>query len=129
MFKDFDNMYISSDLRRKYKLFSMILQERKIDFLVTCTYRSQEEQDKLYAQGRTLQGKIVTKVKNSKHTEGAAFDIAILKNGKISWENRDYIAAGLIGMAVGLRWGGDFDEDGIIYEKDTFIDAPHFELK
>lgn len=31
-------------------------------------------------------------------------------------------------LGVRIRWGGDFDRDGILLEKGTFIDAPHFEL-
>lgn len=31
-------------------------------------------------------------------------------------------------LGVKIRWGGDFDRDGIIMEKGTFIDGPHFEL-
>jgi len=38
-------------------------------------YRSQERQNKLYAQGRTAPGNIVTKTLNSRHTRGKAMDI------------------------------------------------------
>lgn len=31
-------------------------------------------------------------------------------------------------LGVVIRWGGDFDGDGILLEKGTFVDAPHFEL-
>lgn len=29
---------------------------------------------------------------------------------------------------IKIRWGGDWDKDGILLEKGSFIDAPHFEL-
>lgn len=32
-------------------------------------------------------------------------------------------------LGVKIRWGGDFDRDGIVMEKGTFIDGPHFELE
>lgn len=31
-------------------------------------------------------------------------------------------------LGVVIRWGGDFDGDGILLEKGTFHDLPHFEL-
>jgi peptidoglycan L-alanyl-D-glutamate endopeptidase CwlK len=31
-------------------------------------------------------------------------------------------------LGVSIRWGGDFDGDGILLEKGTFHDLPHFEL-
>ena len=34
-----------------------------LDILVTCTYRSGDEQDTLYAQGRTAPGNIVTRAR------------------------------------------------------------------
>lgn len=31
-------------------------------------------------------------------------------------------------MDIKIRWGGDFDRDGILVEAGTFQDLPHFEL-
>ena len=31
-------------------------------------------------------------------------------------------------MDIKIRWGGDFDRDGILLEKGTFHDLPHFEI-
>jgi peptidoglycan L-alanyl-D-glutamate endopeptidase CwlK len=31
-------------------------------------------------------------------------------------------------LGVAIRWGGDFDRDGLLLEKGTFHDLPHFEL-
>lgn len=102
-----------------------------IDFLVTCTYRSNEEQARLYAQGRTKAGRIVTKTKpgkskhNSTFADGTpaakAFDIVILINGKPEWSGAHphWRKAGKIGTDIGLTWGGNWK--GI-------IDMPHFEL-
>jgi peptidoglycan L-alanyl-D-glutamate endopeptidase CwlK len=56
-----------------------------------------------------------------------AFDIAILKDGKATWDVKvnvnknsepDYLEAGKIGESVGLKWGGRFKSP----------DYPHFEL-
>jgi len=109
-------------LPEMWPLFSGFRQgmiEAGIDFIVTCTFRPQSEQDDLYEQGRTTPGKIVTWTKKSKHTERKAFDIAIIKNGKISWNENDYVAAGRIGMKVGLEWGGSWVRS----------DRPHFQMK
>lgn len=110
-----------------YQLFRKAMGEAGIDFILTCTKRTQAEQDALYAQGRTKPGKIVTWTKKSKHIEGKAFDIAILVNGKICWNPSldadgdgvpEYTEAGKIGEALGLTWGGRFKNP----------DAPHFEM-
>lgn len=65
----------------KYLAFDKAMDDAEIDYILTCTRRTQEEQDALYAQGRTKPGKIVTWTRKSKHLAGTAFDIAVLKNG------------------------------------------------
>jgi peptidoglycan L-alanyl-D-glutamate endopeptidase CwlK len=67
-----------------------------------------------------LPGPIVTWTKKSKHTERKAFDIAMIKDGKITWDARDYQKAGEIGTKIGLQWGGNFARNK---------DYPHLELK
>lgn len=104
----------------KYLLFDKTMAEEGVNYILTCTRRTQEDQDALYAQGRTKPGKIVTWTQKSKHIDGVAFDIAIMKNGKISWAPADYMKAGEIGMQVGLSWGGAWARNK---------DYPHFELK
>jgi peptidoglycan LD-endopeptidase CwlK len=61
--------------------------ELGIDILVTCTYRSPQEQDALYAQGRTDHGGIVTNAKGgqSPHNFGMALDVVPIVNGKPDW--------------------------------------------
>lgn len=107
--------------------------EKGIPLMITCTFRPQAEQDELYAQGRTKPGKIVTWVKVSKHSftidgvpASKAFDVAVLKDGKPTWDIKvsvndndigDYLEIAEIGRRLGLRAGADFR------------DFPHFELK
>jgi len=109
---------LTPETQELYHKFAVIMKAKNIPYIVTCTYRSQQEQDALYEQGRTKPGQIVTWTRKSRHTDREAFDIAILKNGKISWNVDDYLEAGKIGRAVGLVWGGDFK---------TSKDRPHFE--
>ena len=49
------------------------------------TYRSQERQDELYAQGRTTTGAIVTWTLNSRHKQREAVDMAFGGPGKWNW--------------------------------------------
>lgn len=123
-----DPKALEPKMRGKLAEFTLHMIAAKIDFILTCTRRSQEEQDALYAQGRTKPGKIVTWTRHSKHIEGKAFDIAILINGKICWNPQldadkdgvaEYTEAGQLGELVGLKWGGRFKSP----------DAPHFELE
>lgn len=103
-----------------------------IDILVTCTYRSGEEQDELYAKGRTAAGSIVTNAKagQSKHNfnisgqpASLAFDVVPLRNGKPVWGTKGedlvlWLRVGGIGESVGLEWAGRWRR---------FKEFPHFE--
>lgn len=85
------------------------------------TLRTIQEQNNLYAQGRTKPGKIVTNAKGgqSYHNYGLAFDAAPLVNGQIDWNNEAlYRKMGSIGQSVGLEWGGSWV---------SFKDTPHFQ--
>ncbi len=112
-------------LKPKVKALALELQkkckEAEIDIVFTCTLRSVAEQNKLYAKGRTLPGKIVTNARGGEsfHNYGVAFDICPVINGKaifndISLFNR----VGKIGINLGLEWGGEWKK---------FIDKPHFQ--
>jgi peptidoglycan L-alanyl-D-glutamate endopeptidase CwlK len=102
-----------------------------IDILITQAYRSKEEQDALYAQGRTKPGKIVTYAKggDSYHNYGLAIDFCLLVDGKkASWDmnadlNHDKISDWMEVVAeakkLGFAWGGDWK---------TFKDYSHFEM-
>lgn len=105
----------------KYHAFKEVMEGVGIDFIVTCTLRTQAEQNALYAQGRTTPGKIVTWTHNSNHIKGTAFDIVIMKNGKPSWDTTmpEWKQAGALGVSVGLIWGGNWEK----------TDFPHFENK
>jgi peptidoglycan L-alanyl-D-glutamate endopeptidase CwlK len=99
---------LDQDVRLKYFAFDAEMHRAGIDYILTCTYRSQAEQDALWAQGRTVPGKKVTWTRDSYHTKRRAFDIAILKDGKVSWNVKDYFEAARIGKAIGLTPGGEF---------------------
>ena len=85
-------------------------------------YRSIEEQNKLYAQGRTTPGAIVTNAKGGEsfHNYGVAVDIVFVVNGHPSWSNNHpWTLLGIEGEKLGLEWGGRWV---------SFQDRPHFQL-
>jgi len=87
-----------------------------------CGLRKPETQDALYAQGRTVEGKIVTKAKawESWHNYGLAVDIVFKdKKGNWSWANgNDWKGLGTVGKMFTFEWGGDWK---------NFPDRPHFQ--
>ena len=108
------------------------------DCKVTDGHRSVEEQQKLYAQGRTAPGPVVTQIdgvnKKSMHNHlpSLAVDVA---PWPIAWNDteRFYAFGGFVcGMAaalgISIRWGGDWDGDRDLRDQRLF-DLPHFELK
>ena len=88
------------------------------------SFRTKEEQDALYAKGRTAPGNIVTNAKGSSysshHQWGTAFDI-YRNDGKGVYTDSDgfFKKVGKIGKSIGLEWGGDWKSP---------VDKPHFQL-
>jgi LAS superfamily LD-carboxypeptidase LdcB len=99
---------LNLSLKTKLEKLKVLANKEGIDFKVICGYRSQQEQDRLYAQGRTTPGKKVTWTRNSKHNKGKAFDVAMLSHGKVTWESSEYQRLGQLGKSIGLTWGGDW---------------------
>ncbi len=97
---------------------------------VTFTYRSNETQDALYAQGRTKPGRIVTNARagSSFHNYRLAYDatpqclLALPNWGDTPAHqhetDRIWALYGKLAKAQGLRWGGDFH---------SIRDRPHCE--
>ena len=92
-----------------------------IALAVVQSLRSMEEQEKIYARGRTMPGRAVTAAKPgySWHNFGRAYDVAVVEDGRITWNSPKYARAGEVGRALGLIWGGDF--------KTVKGDVGHFE--
>lgn len=93
--------------------FLALCEEAGIDILITSTYRDFESQERLYAQGRKLPGKIVTwaRAGDSWHNWRRAFDVVPMRGGKPVWETRGedrklWLKVGELGQSVGLEWGG-----------------------
>lgn len=80
-----------------------------IDVLITCTYRDHEAQNRLYAQGRTKPGKVVTNARggSSFHNYAVAWDFVVMKHGKPMWNDlKSFRAAGEIAEKLGCEWAG-----------------------
>lgn len=100
---------LNDSTRNKAELFMNACKSAGIDVLIYCTYRSPEEQDELYAQGRSKPGDIVTNARGgqSKHNTREAFDCVPMLNGKPQWSDKaSYLKMGVIGESVGLSWAG-----------------------
>lgn len=107
----------------KKKALNFIVEAAKQGFnlIVVSGLRTYAEQQKLYEQGRTTKGAIVTNSKAgySNHNFGLAFDVAPIVNNKINY-NIDWSKLSKIAANNGLDWGGNWK---------SFKDKPHFELK
>ena len=84
--------------------------------------RTYQEQDALYAQGRTTPGDKVTNAKGgqSNHNFGIAFDIGVFEGKKYLSDSPKYKTVGILGVDLGLEWGGNWK---------TITDQPHFQLR
>jgi len=90
--------------------------------------RTWDEQAKIYAQGRTSPGKIVTNAKPgySNHNYGIAVDMGVFRDGKYldglkpaeaqAFHNK----AAVVAEKYNIEWGGSWK---------SFKDYPHFEYK
>lgn len=96
--------------------------EGLFDIRVVQGFRTFAEQQRLFDQGRSLPGKIVTNSRPgySWHNYGLAFDVGLFdKSGSYIDESSLYTKLGPIGEAVGLVWGGRWHH----------VDLPHYQLR
>ncbi len=93
--------------------------ESGLEVRVTDCFRTEGEQQAIYAQGRTKPGTIVTSCTYpySPHNWGVAFDFC-RNDGRGAYYNNDgfFEKVGRIGESMGLQWGGDWK------------DQPHLQL-
>lgn len=81
---------------------------------ITETWRSKERQAKLYAQGRTEKGPIVTNAEFSNHQIGLAVDVCgdvdPLKTGRQNPWDINWPKLGAIVISHDLIWGGQWGD-------------------
>ena len=103
---------------------------RGIEVVITSGFRSMEEQDRLYRQGRSEDGKIVTNARGgqSYHNYGLAIDFALRAGSKVVWDmdrdgnksgRSDWMEVVELAKALGFDWGGDWSK---------FPDYPHLQM-
>jgi len=124
----------------KARVFLRKCAEQGVEVLVTCTLRSNEEQEALYAQGREdvakvnqlrriagmpplgSENRIVTHARPgySLHNFGLAFDVVPLDAGKPIWDDSHpaWQRIGNMGKEAGIEWAGDWKR---------FKEYPHFQ--
>ncbi len=124
-------LFIHPDL---VKVMNEAIKNSPIDFIITDGIRSTEEQRKLYNQGRTTPGKVVTNadgVNNKSNHQvksdgyGYAVDLYPFYNGSAQLNDAkslkviaDHVKSVAKELGVNIQWGGDW----------KFKDYPHFEL-
>ena len=104
------------DVAAKTRQWLTLCEASGVHPLIYCTYRTPDEQAKLYAIGRTVPGKIVTNARawESWHQYRRAFDAVPLIHGKPSWSvfdsgkrlTREYQVMAEAAVTVGLEWAG-----------------------
>lgn len=115
----------------------MVMQEAirtsPVDFTVVCGYRSNEDQAKACAEGKSKLGP-----GKSKHNSmpSRAVDICPFREGVgLVWNDREafkdlahHVLMTADRLGIALRWGGTWTGDADDAPA-KFYDAPHFELK
>jgi peptidoglycan L-alanyl-D-glutamate endopeptidase CwlK len=119
-----DPLELDPDVRALWFLLRDAALEKGIDLFLTGTYRTIEEQDALYAQGRKNPGRKVTNARGgwSWHNWRRAFDVAIRSFPGDATPDDVYdgpwAVVGALGEAIGLEWGGRWKSP----------DLPHMQL-
>lgn len=114
---------LTPKLARLCQTFIDNCQAAGTDVIITSTYRDNESQDAIYAQGRTTPGSKITNCPGgeSMHNYRVAFDfVPTDSKGKPVWGDALLWAkCGKIGEDLGLEWGGSWK---------SFKDKPHFQI-
>jgi peptidoglycan L-alanyl-D-glutamate endopeptidase CwlK len=104
---------------------------RGIEIVITHGFRSNEEQNALFNQGRSIAGNIVTNAQGgeSYHNYGLAIDFALrTPEGDVVWDmerddngngQADWMEVVELAKELGFTWGGDWA---------NFPDYPHLQM-
>ena len=118
-------------LQQKLKELIALCAKNGIKIKVTECVRTIQEQDALYAKGRTVPGSKVTNCKGSSyssmHQWGVAFDYVINQDTDNDsdidindlYNSKLMSVVGKLGQSIGLEWGGSWK---------SIVDKPHFQL-
>lgn len=115
-------------LKEKAKAFLVRCRALGVNVNFACTFRDNDEQNKLWQIGRDEKGnrigRIVTRAKGgqSAHNYGLAFDIVVVYAGKYAPDTHPHWKlCGEVGEQMGLEWYGN--------PKAKFYELAHFQIK
>jgi len=100
------------------KVIEEAIKESPLDFSITEGLRTKERQKELFDAGKS-------QTMNSRHLTGKAVDIAVIKDGEVTWDFQyyqlvaDHIKKIAKDMKIDIVWGGSWQ---------SFKDGVHFEL-
>lgn len=114
-------------------VFNEVIRHQNCAVLVG--YRGKEEQNQAFCENRSKL-RYSQSWHNKKPFSLAADVVPWFKDyPHIRWEDRErfYCFGGFVlgiaaKMEIGIRWGGDWDQDGDLHDQ-SFFDLPHFELR
>lgn len=121
------------------KIMELALSLSDIDFGIAEGHRSVEDQQKYYNEGKSQIDGINKKSKHN-YYPSRAVDIYAYFDGSASWDTKHLAYLGGLIQGISellkregevshtIRWGGNWDMDGIIVLDHSFVDMPHFEI-
>lgn len=122
------------------EVFSLALKLSNVDFGISEGHRAISRQKKLYARGRTEPGDIVTNIdgvndlSDHNYSPSKAGDIYAFVNGRANYDDiyMMYLGGVITSAAkvldVEIKWGGNWDGDGILLTDQNLKDAPHYAI-
>lgn len=118
-----DIRQLHPELQKKIRQLQELCEAEGLELGIGECLRTVEEQDALYAQGRTTPGNIVTYARgssySSQHQWGIAFDFYHNVPGRAYEPDSFFRRVGDLAKRLGLAWGGDWDSP---------VDMPHVYL-
>ena len=121
-------------------IFRLALKLSDVDFGISEGHRAISRQKKLYAQGRTEPGDIVTNIDGVKNLSdhnykpARAGDIYAYVNGQANYDDiymmylGGVITAAAKILELDIKWGGNWDGDGVLLTDQNLKDAPHYSI-
>ena len=114
---------LTKPMQQMATIHKQLCKQQRVELLIYCTLRGNDEQNELYAMGRTAKGQIVTNARAgySAHNPDAngkarAYDCVPMLWGKPMWDDkhpawRIVVACGEeAGLVASARWSGKLRE-------------------
>ena len=118
---------------RLVQIMSLALQRTKVDFGIAEGHRTIERQQELFKQDKSEKDGIHNLSKHN-YNPSLAVDVYSWVEGKSNYatHNLCYLAGVIESVAIELgheiRWGGNWDMDGVLINDQKLQDLVHFEI-